>query len=117
MNTEFRLPRLVREQARARARALRLRPSEVEVQLWERLCQAGLGGRFRRQQAVGPYVVDFFAAGASLALVIEDEPQREDFREVELARHGVRLLRLHPRDVLADPAACVGRIRDELHAA
>lgn len=117
MNTEFRLPRLVREDARARARALRLRPSEAEVRLWEQLRKGGLGARFRRQQAVGPYVVDFFAAGASLALVIEEEPQREDFREVELARHGVRLVRLHPQDVATDPEACLGRIREELRVA
>ncbi len=115
MNTEFRLPRLVREQAQARARALRLRPSEAESRLWQELRRTGLG--FRRQQAVGPYVVAFYSARLALALVVEEAPLREDFREVELARHGVRLLRLSPRDVVADVASCVVRLRDELRAA
>jgi len=53
------------------ARKLRATPTDAEIRLWSRLRRKQLDGfRFRRQQPIGRYVVDFFcpeAASASAA--------------------------------------------------
>jgi very-short-patch-repair endonuclease len=43
------------------ARKLRKEATEAEIRLWSKLRRKQLDGfRFRRQQPIGPYIVDFF---------------------------------------------------------
>jgi very-short-patch-repair endonuclease len=65
-----------------------------------------LGLKFRRQDVLGPYILDFFCFEASLAVEVDGDFQHEDKaayderRDAYLAEHGVKVLRV--------PAAAVG---------
>jgi very-short-patch-repair endonuclease len=53
-------------------RALRSQSSDAERQLWQRLRNRQVGGyKFRRQDSVGPYVVDFFCHDALLVVEVD----------------------------------------------
>jgi len=54
-----------------RARSLRRSATAAEQALWRALRNRSLGYRFRRQQPLGPYVVDFFCAEARLVIEID----------------------------------------------
>jgi very-short-patch-repair endonuclease len=86
------------DKAYKNARQLRRRLSLPEVLLWRRL--KGGEPKFRRQHPLGPYVLDFYCAGARLAIEVDgiahdmgDRPRRE----------GVDVLRIAAKEVLADP--------------
>ncbi len=81
------------------ARELRKNPTNSETRLWWHLRSKQLGGfRFRRQQAMGPYIVDFFCPEARL--VVEVDGGQHAWNEAEdaartdwLERRGYRVLR------------------------
>jgi very-short-patch-repair endonuclease len=89
-----------------RARALRRQATPAEQHLWERLRDRRVdGAKFRRQQPLGPFIVDFFCERA--LLVIEADGayhfpaplyQRERDRWLRLA--GLRVLRFENCDIL-----------------
>ena len=55
-----------------RARGLRRQMSLPEIVLWQVLRKTRLAGlRFRRQHAIGPYVLDFYCPSARLALEVD----------------------------------------------
>jgi hypothetical protein len=66
------------QEQREFARSLRNRPTEAEKRLWhflraEKLC----GHKFRRQAAIGPYIVDFIRF--EMKLIVElDGPQHSE---------------------------------------
>ena len=93
-----------------RARRLRREMTLPEVVLWKALKGRGLEGlKFRRQQPVGPYVLDFYCTTARLAVELDgslhDDPARaarDLARDRWLHEQGIRVLRLGAMDVL-DP--------------
>lgn len=65
-----------------RARELRRAMTPAEKKLWQHIRYNQLGVQFRRQNAVGPYIVDFFCAKAKLVVEVDgdvhaDEEQAE----------------------------------------
>ena len=92
----------------ARARALRREMTLPEVVLWQRLRRGGLDGRrFRRQHAIGPYVLDFYCSEARLAIEVDgsahdgpDRAVRDARRSAWLSERGIAVLRLLAADVL-----------------
>ena len=85
-----------------------------EIALWLALRQNEAGLRFRRQHAVGNYVLDFGCLAARLAIEIDgeshergDRPYRDAVRDATLTRAGFRTLRLPAAAVLADLDAAV----------
>ena len=82
-------------------RHLRRAATPAEVALWGALRRRQLGGlRFRRQHGVGPYVLDFFCAGARLAVeldgAVHDAPMARVYdaeRTAHLAALGIRVVR------------------------
>ncbi len=56
---------------RDRARALRGNMTEAEKALWRVLRREQLGVKFRRQVAVGPYIVDFLCHPAKLVIELD----------------------------------------------
>ncbi len=93
------------------ARRLRGTMSLPEVMLWQELRQRPGGLKFRRQHAIGEYVLDFYCASARLAVEIDgrshdagDRPERDAARDAWLAERGVRCVRIIAATVLADPA-------------
>jgi very-short-patch-repair endonuclease len=88
-----------------RARDLRKQPTRSERILWEALRKMRLGAKFRRQQWIGPFIVDFYAPAARLAIEVDGpvhalnaECDRE--RQAVLESLGVRFVRVSADAVL-----------------
>jgi len=80
-----------------RAREMRKGPTNSEAMLWERLRRGQLGVRFRRQHPFAPFILDFYAASVKLAVEVDGaahDARRDAARDAELARAGVRVLRV-----------------------
>ena len=80
-----------------KAREMRKEPTISEGMLWERVRRRQLGVRFRRQHPWPPFILDFYAPSVSLAVEIDGsmhDPARDARRDAELARGGVRVLRV-----------------------
>ncbi|UAJ10092.1 endonuclease domain-containing protein [Glacieibacterium megasporae] len=91
------------------ARRLRRDMSLPEVLLWQELRLRPGGLKFRRQHAVGEYVLDFYCSAARLAIEIDgrshdhaDRPQRDISRDAWLATQGLRCIRIPAAAVLSD---------------
>ena len=98
------------DHAYAKARQLRPDMSLPERLLWRELRGKPAGWKFRRQHAVGPYVIDFYCASVKLGIEIDgivhdmgEHPERDVQRDAFLRKHGVDVVRLPARDVLAAP--------------
>lgn len=64
-----------------RAKRMRSEPTSAEAKLWAILRGRRYGGRkFRRQQAIGPYVVDFACVAARLVIEV-DGPSHGDHEQ------------------------------------
>jgi very-short-patch-repair endonuclease len=98
------------------ARDLRTRATDAERRLWARLRNRRLlGVKFRRQDPVGPYIVDF--CSRELKLIVElDGGQHATQAEYDAKRteyleaSGYRVVRFWNNDVLRDAEAVVERI-------
>ena len=60
-----------------RAKTLRKNMSDAELKFWYRINRNQMGVKFRRQQPIGPYIVDFVCH--SLKLVIELDGEQHMF--------------------------------------
>lgn len=86
-----------------------------EKKLWSELRGNKLGVRFRRQQPVGPYVVDFFCAAHNLVIELDGDShltttERDHDREVYLVQQGYRVMRFANDEVLRDVESVVRTI-------
>ncbi|MBV8889831.1 MAG: endonuclease domain-containing protein [Alphaproteobacteria bacterium] len=89
--------------ASIRARRLRQNPTKAEIRLWSRLRRTQLGGsRFRRQQPIGPYIVDFFCPAAKLIVEVDGGHHADDGPERTrwLESRGYRVIRFWNNEVL-----------------
>jgi very-short-patch-repair endonuclease len=91
------------------ARRMRAEPTEAERVLWQRLRHdiVLVGSHFRRQVAIGPFIVDFASRRAKLVIELDggqhDWQQASDAsrsRRIEAA--GYRVLRFWNNDVLGN---------------
>jgi very-short-patch-repair endonuclease len=100
----------------ARGRQLRRKSSVPERLLWGRLRNGRCGGvKFRRQQPVGPYVVDVFCADARVAIELdgmshEGQAEGDDIRHRYLEAQGFKVLRFTNKTLLKDLAGVVKAI-------
>jgi very-short-patch-repair endonuclease len=82
------------------ARRLRRHGTDAERLLWNRLRGRQLAGiKFRHQQVLGPYIVDFLCLEPKLVIEIDG---------------GQHVEQAHQNEVLSDPDAVVGSIRAAL---
>ena len=93
---------------RHRAQKLRAEPTDAERVLWVRLRRRQvLGYKFRRQQPLGPYIVDFVCLEKRLVVEV-DGSQHQEQRTYDEARtrwlesQGYRVLRFWNNEVLAE---------------
>ncbi len=101
------------------ARSLRKDATFPERILWSRLRAGRLAGlKFRRQVALGPYIVDFYCPAA--ALIIELDGRSHDGRQSEdrertkfLEQLGLRVIRYFNDDVIGDVDAVAEAIARE----
>ena len=97
------------------AREQRRQPTAGERLLWEHLRDGALGPKFRRQHPLGDFVLDFYCPEAKLAVEVDgpshaERPGYDAWRDAQLARRGVRVLRLPEAQVRHDLAGSVRRI-------
>jgi len=103
-----------------RARALRLASTDAERVLWKHLRGRRLGNfKFRRQQPIAGYVVDFVCVDTRLIIELDggqhSEQTSEDARRtVVLEKSGFRVLRFWNDQVLPDCEAVLAEILRQL---
>ncbi|MBA3481615.1 MAG: endonuclease domain-containing protein [Pirellulales bacterium] len=110
------------EDQRNFARSLRNQPTEPEKRLWRFLRAGQLNGhKFRRQVAIGPYVVDFVCLSQKLIIEL-DGPQHQEQVAVEhdarrttwLNDLGYRVLRIRNHYLDEEIHSVVNQISDAL---
>lgn len=98
------------------ARKLRKRMTEAELILWEALRNRKCAGwKFRRQAAMGPFIVDFICRERRLVIELDGDIHEEQSaydveRDEELRFHGYRILRFWNDSVLRRLPHVLGRI-------
>jgi len=114
------VPEPVRRRTVGIAREFRHVPTRAEAMLWEELRNRRLDGiKFRRQQPIGPFVVDFYAAEHRLVLEIDggvhhSQQERDLERQSLLESLGLRVLRIPTETVEQNLAAALTTIRAAL---
>ena len=99
-----------------RARRLRHDASDVENRLWFRLRSRQVAGaKFRRQEPIGPYFVDFCCVEAKLVIELDggqhaERRSQDEMRSEFLRRAGYRILRFWNSDVVENLDAVLERI-------
>lgn len=88
-------------------RRLRGQQTDAERKLWFALRDRRLGGfKFVRQEAIGPFVVDFICRDKSLIVEVDGGQHAENVqdanRDVYLAKEGYRVMRFWNNDVLSN---------------
>src|SRR5215471_7144099 len=99
------------------ARQMRNNPTKAENLLWQVLRRKALGVRFRRQQPIGSFIVDFYCSLARLVVELDgevhesDEKRRDDEERTRyLERIECRVIRFWNGEVLNDLDGVVARI-------
>jgi very-short-patch-repair endonuclease len=103
-------------------KVLRRDMTEAERRLWFHLrAHRFVGQKFRRQQALGPYVVDFVHFAARLIVEADGsqhgESRRDLMRDAWLTNHGFRVLRFWNDEVLQRTDAVLETIAAALQEA
>jgi very-short-patch-repair endonuclease len=87
---------------------MRTAPTDAEARLWKHLRAKRLSGfKFKRQQPIGPFIVDFVSFGHRLVIEVDGshhiERAAEDAARTEwLTQRGFRVLRFWNDEVLRD---------------
>ena len=103
-------------------KSLRQNMTDAENLLWRHLRAHRLGGvKFRRQQAIGPYVVDFVHFGARVVVEADggqhNESLADEKRDAWLTAQGFRIMRFWNNDILTDTAAVLEAVMAEVERA
>ena len=101
------------------ARALRKGSTDTEVYLWRRLRNRQIGWKFRRQQLIGKYVVDFASLDKKLIIEVDGGQHARDstedkVRDEWLRGEGYRVLRFWDNEVFSNIEGVLEAIRDAL---
>ena len=111
-----------KNQRRTFARRLRQQQTEAERTLWAGLRNRQLQGvKFRRQQPIGPYIIDFVSFDNKLIVEVdgahhgEQEIRKGDTDRAEMLRSmGYRVLRFWDNEVLSNTDSVIEEIRQNL---
>jgi len=102
------------------ARQLRRKATDAERLLWKHLRMRQLGTfKFRRQQPIGPYIVDFICLEQRLTIELDggqhtDQIEYDEKRSAWLEERGYRVLRYWNHDVLKTPEVVMADILEKL---
>ncbi len=97
------------------AKTLRQTMTDAEQLLWRHLRAHRLyGQKFRRQQPLGPYVVDFVHFGDRLIVEADggqhNGSDRDPVRDAWLEQQGFRVMRFWNNDILRNPEGVLATI-------
>ena len=104
------------------ARSLRRGQTDAENALWFRLRNRQIdGAKFRRQQPIGQYVVDFICFESKLVVEVDGGGHNkahmianDNKRTLWLGERGYRILRFWNDEVLRNPDGVLERIQEAL---
>jgi len=102
------------------SRSLRTNQTDVERLLWERLRNRRLiGTKFRRQQTIGPYIVDFICFEMKLIVELDGSQHAQNVaydtrRTALLESQGFRVMRFWDNEALSNMDGVLEYIRCEL---
>ena len=101
------------------SRALKKRSTVTEVYLWKRLKNRQIGSKFRRQQPIGKYVVDFFSLDKKLIIEVDGgqhaiDPRDDKIRDRWLRDEGYQVLRFWDNEVFRNIEGVLETIREAL---
>ena len=104
----------------ARARQLRNNQTKAERTLWRHLHKKQLGVKFRRQQPLGPYIVDFICFEKRLVIEIDggqhqDRIAYDSLRTAWLEQQGFGVLRFWNNEVFNEIEGVVEKIKIALY--
>jgi very-short-patch-repair endonuclease len=105
-----------------RARQLRRSFTDAERKLWTHLRGRQLRGvKFRRQQPLGPYIVDFCSLDPKLVIEVDggqhaQEVERDAIRTAALEQMGYGVIRFWNNDVLQNIEGVWERIAEAIDA-
>jgi len=107
----------VTKQKLERSRELRREMTPAEKLLWQQVRAKKLGVRFRRQQIIAGFIIDFYCHKAALVVEVDgdihDLQQEEDARrEKVLSEMGLRIVRFRNDEVVKSLSVVVGNIRE-----
>jgi len=110
------------QKGKERARELRQRQTDAEAVLWGRLRERQLAGvKFRRQQPLGEFIVDFVSLEKRIVVELDGgqhgeskREERDNERTAWLQGEGYRVLRFWNNDVLQNTEGVLERIMDEM---
>jgi very-short-patch-repair endonuclease len=94
---------------RDRARAMRREPTDAERRMWSLLRDRRFGAvKFRRQETIGPYIVDFVCYGARVIVELDGSQHADSSYDVDrdawFAARGFTVLRFWNSEVMRNPA-------------
>ena len=103
----------------ANAKELRKNQTPAEQKLWSALRSDQLGVNFRRQHAIGPYIVDFVCLKQKLILELDggqhlEQEQYDAERTQFLQAKGYRVLRFWNNDVMKNLNGVISAVQDAL---
>lgn len=101
------------------AKTLRRQMTEAECLLWRHLRAHRLAGaKFKRQQPIGPYVVDFVHFGARLVIEADggqhNGAHTDAVRDAWLTARGFRVLRFWNNDILGNIGGVLDVVMNEM---
>ena len=104
-----------------RAKELRRDMTPAEKLLWQEVRAKKLGVRFRRQQVITGFIVDFYCHKAALVVEVDGDvhdlqKEEDERRERALAEVGLRIVRFGNDEVVRELSAVVGKIKDSITA-
>jgi very-short-patch-repair endonuclease len=117
------MPRKRRQskQSIQRARELRQQMNPAERLLWSFLRNRLIGAKFRRQNPIGPYVVDFYCTELKLVIELDgsrhDDPlirQLDQERKAWMRRLGITTIRITNSELEANTRLVEERIAREI---
>lgn len=88
---------------------MRRNPTKAEAALWEELRRRPYGLKFRRQEIILGWIVDFYCAKGRTVIEIDggyhDDPiqaERDRYRDTVLKKHHIRTIRFSNEEVIND---------------
>ena len=100
------------------AERLRRDQTDAEIKMWTLLrCRQFFGFKFRRQQPIGPYIVDFYCPRAQLVVELDggqhaDRVAYDTRRTAFLEHQGYHVMRFWDNDVLLTSDSVLATIQD-----
>lgn len=118
MQGEWKTPAKLYKKLRPFVRQLRREQTRAELVLWQALRRRRVAGlKFRRQQAIGSYIADFYCSQAQLVIEVDGESHsftadKDENRDAYMKSLGLRVLRFSNAEVLGNLEGVVEMIRE-----